>query len=129
MTTESETLTSIEKAVVSALTTITELCAMVADLTDRVAALEEGVAWLEKQQSTAPVPATKAIPMTKVSSSNVGEIGYDADGNMLVRFHSGALYSYQGVPKSLFDDILASESVGSALNSSVKGLFECKRIN
>lgn len=60
--------------------------------------------------------------MKKVVSSNVGSIGYcDERSKMFVRFSSGALYEYSGVQKAVFDSLVSSPSVGSALRSAVSG--------
>ena len=51
--------------------------------------------------------------MTRVTSSNVLEIGYDAGGGELhVRFRSGGYYVYFDVPAVLFQEFLPSESKG-----------------
>lgn len=64
-----------------------------------------------------------------VASSNVGSIRYDQQGQRLdVVFRSGGAYSYFGVPRSLYEALLAAESVGSYLNQNVKGIFRCERM-
>ena len=45
------------------------------------------------------------IEMYPVSSSNVLEVGYDAQNEtVLVRFWSNALYAYKNVPETIFND-------------------------
>lgn len=54
---------------------------------------------------------------TPVQSSNVVSIGYDAETQVLeIEFRSG-VYQYQGVPRQVFDGLLAADSVGKAVNA------------
>lgn len=62
--------------------------------------------------------------MIAVKSSNVAEIGYDEGRQELfVRFHSGALYRYDGVPLSVWVDFKAAESLGVFLNKRIKTTY------
>lgn len=67
-------------------------------------------------------PSRKAaIKMVPVKSSNVAEVGWDrATRTLLVRFVSGATYSYDGVDGEIFEALLAAKSVGSAFHRLVK---------
>ena len=65
---------------------------------------------------------------TQVDSSNVRSIGWE-DNTLEVEFNSGALYQYIGVPKSLFDEMLASNSKGQFLNSKIKTDFDFVKID
>jgi len=54
-------------------------------------------------------------------SSSVAEVGYDSGRSvMAVRFVTGSLYEYEGVPPKLFSDIVSAESVGRMLDRQVK---------
>lgn len=67
--------------------------------------------------------------MHSVSSSNVDAVGYDPDGERLyVRFHSGDIYEYHGVPKDVYEDLLAAPSVGRFLNYEIKGRYSYSRV-
>lgn len=59
---------------------------------------------------------------TFVVSSNVDALGYSL-GNLLVRFKTGGVYSYAGVPFRIFDELRNADSVGQYLNKQVKGVY------
>lgn len=66
---------------------------------------------------------------TPVNSSNVLSIGYDnGTATLEVEFSSGSVYEYFDVPQSVYEQLMASASVGSALNDLVKGNFRYARI-
>jgi len=60
---------------------------------------------------------------TAVDSSQIKSIGYDEGTQTLdVEFrYSGSVYTYSDVPKSVYDEMMASESVGKFFNAKVKG--------
>jgi hypothetical protein len=63
--------------------------------------------------------------MIYVDSSNVEAIGYDDNAQELhVQFLSGGLYVYYGVPRQVFDGLMASPSKGSFLNREIKGVYQ-----
>jgi hypothetical protein len=67
--------------------------------------------------------------MTPVSSSNVAEIGYDAEGQIVhVRFLNGSLYIYKDVPQFVYDGLLNASSVGSYLHRNFKNVYAYERI-
>ncbi len=56
-----------------------------------------------------------------VISSNVAEVGYDADTKTLeVAFIKGGVYQYLGVPASIYNELLVAPSVGHYLDVRVK---------
>ena len=64
-----------------------------------------------------------------VDSSQVASVGYDHESQTLeVEFTSGALYQYFGVPADVYDGLLAAESAGRYLNSSIKGVYDYERV-
>ena len=66
---------------------------------------------------------------TPVSSSNIAEIGYDADRRVLeVLFHSGGLYQYFEVPQSEYASLMNASSHGQYLNRNIKGRFRYARV-
>ena len=68
----------------------------------------------------------KQIPMP---SSVVSSIKYDADTKILrIRFVSGLVYNYKGVPETLVQEVLASGSKGRFLNQKIKGKYEFERV-
>lgn len=70
------------------------------------------------------------IEMRPVTSSNVSKIGHDEDSKTLaVEFNDGSVYHYENVPKDVYDDILASKSVGKYIHSAVKGTYKHKKLD
>ena len=68
------------------------------------------------------------VEMNYVDSSNIEQIGHDGDAQELyVRFLSGALYVYSGVPQEVFDELMAAPSKGSYLNRAVKGVYDHRK--
>lgn len=63
------------------------------------------------------------VARTPVDSSNVRSIGYDpATQELHVEFHStpGTVYVYSGVPPEKHAALMAAESKGSALHTTIK---------
>jgi len=72
---------------------------------------------------------TNAMKMTPVESSMISSVGYDRTKKILrVVFNSGAVWEYSGVPKKVFDELLASGSKGSYMRSSVLGVYPEGRV-
>jgi len=70
------------------------------------------------------------IERVPVSSSNLVSVGYDPDEKtLIVEFKGGALYSYSGVPKLIYDRLLASESKGSFFSSNIKPVYMCSKLS
>jgi len=65
-----------------------------------------------------------------VSSSNIAEIGYDAESLTLeVAFKNGSVYQYLGVPKSVHSGLMAAASHGKYLEWFIKRAgYRCQRI-
>lgn len=65
----------------------------------------------------------------KVESSMIAEVAYLEESKALyVRFKNGSLYSYENVPKTLFDDLLNSESKGKFLTEYIKKDYVFKKV-
>lgn len=64
--------------------------------------------------------------MVPVKSSNLQAVGYNNAG-LWVRFSGGALYQYPEAPKKVFDEIVQSESPGSAFRQTVHGKYTHRR--
>lgn len=59
--------------------------------------------------------------MQPVDSSNLAAIGYDLNTQILrIRFNSGSLYEYSGVPKSIYNGLLSAPSKGRYFDQNVK---------
>lgn len=81
------------------------------------------------REYTAPAAFTDkpytAIPMTPVSSNQVGAVGYDpATKTLAVTFArgAGAIYQYPNVPQETFDAFMAAESKGKFFGEHIKTL-------
>ncbi len=69
------------------------------------------------------------IEMQEVSSSNVAAVGYDSDSSTLrVQFTNGSVYDYDGVSEEEYDSLVTADSVGSYLNSNIKGIYAHTKI-
>ena len=74
-----------------------------------------------------PLPALKApfntsppLEGAHVKSSNVKTIAYDgASQELQVTFHSGATYTYHGVPPVLHSQLMSSPSKGSFVREAI----------
>ena len=59
-----------------------------------------------------------------LSSSAIASAGYDDDTQVLdVTFTSGQTYTFQGVPQSVFDALIASSSPGRFYHQNIKGIY------
>ena len=64
-----------------------------------------------------------------VSSSSVASVGYDPDTLTLeVEYSGGRVYLYANVPKEVYDELMASSSVGGYLARNVKNLYPYSRL-
>jgi hypothetical protein len=67
--------------------------------------------------------------MQAVSSSVIAALGYDADrATLLVRFTSGKLYRYRGVPEVEFDALVSAGSIGSYYNRRIRDAFPYEEV-
>ena len=69
----------------------------------------------------------KVVLMEDVNSSNLKKVGHDGQ-DLFLEYSSGALYKYSDVPRSLYEELLTSESKGKFVNACVKGKYEFKRL-
>lgn len=60
----------------------------------------------------------------KVNSSALLEIEYNDDKELLVKFTSSREYVYFDVPKSKFEKMIKSDSVGRFFNKEIKNNYE-----
>lgn len=67
--------------------------------------------------------------MTPVKSSNVAAVGYDEDARaLLVEFHSGGTYAYDGADKTAYHDMLAASSPGQYFQRWVKNQYPTRKL-
>jgi hypothetical protein len=67
----------------------------------------------------------KEIKTSRVDSSMVDEVGYDADSETLrlVFKGSGQTWDYSEVPESVYKKLVNAPSIGKAFNSDIKGIY------
>lgn len=65
--------------------------------------------------------------MIPVSSSNISSIGYEGT-TLYVRFNSGGLYAYYGVPASEYNALMSASSHGSYLAANIKRSYRYEKI-
>lgn len=59
-----------------------------------------------------------------VFSSNVSEVGYDAEaGELIVTWKSGKTSAYSGVPEDVAMKLANAASVGAMLNAEIKPFY------
>jgi len=61
------------------------------------------------------------IPLTPVKSSNITAVGYE-NGTLAVKFSSGSVYHYEGVPTNVYAELIAAESVEVSLGQNILDL-------
>lgn len=67
------------------------------------------------------------MQMIPVQSSNLASVGYE-NRTLYIAFHSGGLYSYVGVPESLYRELLSAPSKGKFFHAYIKGAYPYQRI-
>ena len=65
--------------------------------------------------------------MRPVRSSDLCSVGYEA-GELRILFNSGGLYSYEGVPASVYEGLMSAPSHGRYFHRHVKGRYPYRRI-
>ena len=63
------------------------------------------------------------IVPTYTLSSNLDAIGYQK-GTLYIRFNSGHVYGYAGVPFKVFKELLEAESAGQYFHKNVRTSFQ-----
>jgi len=67
--------------------------------------------------------------MVPVESKAISEIGYDEEDSALgVRFLSGGLHYYDGVPPSVWEQMQKAESLGKFFHSHIRGKYPARKI-
>ena len=61
------------------------------------------------------------VKMIPVQSSNIEKVGYSEDkGSLFVRFHNGGIWTYNPVDQSVYNEMMAAESIGSYFVKNIK---------
>jgi len=64
-----------------------------------------------------------------VSSSNLRSVGYDeATQTLEIEFHSGGVYQYSSVPRSVYEGLMGASSHGKYFHAHIKGVYPYRRI-
>ena len=64
-----------------------------------------------------------------VSSSNLASVGYDPGSETLeVEFNNGRVYQYYNVPQFMYERLMEAGSIGTFLNSQIKGAYACNQV-
>ncbi|HYN19450.1 MAG TPA: KTSC domain-containing protein [Thermoanaerobaculia bacterium] len=64
-----------------------------------------------------------------VSSSAVSSVGYDPKSKTLeVEFDSGVVYDYHEVPPTVYESLLAAESIGRFVSRRIRDRYPFSRI-
>lgn len=70
------------------------------------------------------------LRMLNVDSSNIHSVGYEGESKTLVvRFHSGTVYSYAGVSAKTALAFMEADSHGSYFHTNIKDRFEAEKID
>ena len=64
--------------------------------------------------------------MKPIKSSNIISVGYSA-GDLYVEYPSG-IYKYKNVPEELYNKLMAAESLGTFMNTFIKGNYEYSKL-
>lgn len=67
------------------------------------------------------------MQMQHVSSSDLNAAGYE-NGTLYIRFNSGGLYQYSGVPESVYRGLMSAGSHGRYFHAHIKGRYPYARI-
>jgi vacuolar-type H+-ATPase subunit I/STV1 len=73
----------------------------------------------------------RKVKMDSVNSSMISAVGYDHTHNysdLYVRFSSGKIYVYRGVPHDVFDELRDAFSVGEYYNENIKGKYASAKL-
>lgn len=59
-----------------------------------------------------------------VNSSNIESVGYNEESqSLMVKFRSGSSYAYDGIPQSVYDAFMASDSKGRFFSAYIRGKY------
>jgi hypothetical protein len=67
--------------------------------------------------------------LISVQSRSLQAVGYDELRRALfIRFITGKLYRYSGVPRTAFDALLAAPSKGTFFNEEIRGRYSYEKL-
>lgn len=66
--------------------------------------------------------------MIPVNSSNLAAVGYNTNSQELtIRFHSGGVYTYLGVPQNIHSGLISAASKGRYHHQFIKNSYPHRR--
>ncbi len=90
----------------------------------------EGLQLLDRVIAAAALSPPPEIEMLPVHSSMAAQVGYDADREILqIEFNGGAVYQYAEIDPHTWEDLQASDSIGSFYNEQIKGYYPSAKID
>ena len=66
--------------------------------------------------------------LEKVESSVISSVAYD-NNTLIIKFVSGGIYAYSGVPFNIYDNFLKAESKGKYFLSDIKDRYNYIRLD
>lgn len=70
-----------------------------------------------------------SVKRTRVSSSTLASVGYDAAANLLeLEYQNGHVYRYFLVPAYVHAALLAADSLGAYVNTEIKPTYRYERV-
>jgi len=63
-----------------------------------------------------------------VESSLIRSVTYGSDATLTILFHSGAVYRYFTVPRTILEAFLAATSKGTYFNRHIRNAFPSQRV-
>jgi hypothetical protein len=65
----------------------------------------------------------------QVNSSSLRSIAYDSRSRILeIEFHSGRVYQYLDVSQTVFEELLAQDSLGAYFNTEIRDIYASARV-
>lgn len=71
---------------------------------------------------------TEAVRDVPVTSSLIRSVSYRTDATLTVHFHSGTVYRYFTVPRTIVEAFLAAPSKGAYFHDHIRDCFPYQRI-
>ena len=67
------------------------------------------------------------MKMQPVSSSDLASVGYE-NGTLYIAFNSGGVYSYDGVPASVYQGLMSASSHGKYFHANIKDHYPYHKV-
>ena len=90
----------------------------------------EGLQMLDRIIASAMVlEPSEPIEMLPACSTMAAQVGYDEDREILqIEFNNGAVYQYSAVEPEVWEDLQATDSIGSFYNREIKGYYPSVKV-